>query len=278
MASEKTATPPQPFLRWVGGKRWLVSKLPSVLNSFQFANYHEPFLGGASIFLGLEPPNRSFLSDLNADLIEAYGCVRDDPDQVSDRLATYVNSSDRYYEVRRTKPLDTFECAARFIYLNHTSFNGIYRVNLKGVYNVPYGKRERPQIPGKEQLRAVARLLKGAEIAVADFSECVENVRSDDLVFLDPPYTIAHNQNGFIKYNQRLFSFEDQGRLSQVIDKVKAQGAFYIMTNAAHPSIVELFEKGDRRIALQRRNSVGGISAARGSAEEYLFTNIPAES
>lgn len=275
MRDAGTTTSVRPILRWAGGKRWLVAKLPGILNTAEFEQYHEPFLGGASIYLGMNFLGRAFLSDLNSDLIETYQQVRDSPDSVAAHLARYVNTSERYYEVRSTELSDLGERAARFIYLNHTSFNGIYRVNLNGVYNVPYGRRTSPQIPGQAQLREVASRLADASLQVGDFADCMENIHENDLVFLDPPYTVAHNQNGFVKYNQRLFSFEDQGRLSNLIDQIKAKRAFYIMTNAAHPSISELFEKGDRRIETSRRNSIGGRSATRGSAVEYLFTNIP---
>src|SRR6202034_875194 len=105
--------------------------------------------------------------------------------------------------------------------------------------------------------------------AASDFEAILENVKTGDLVFLDPPYTVAHNNNGFVKYNQKLFSFEDQVRLSEVIDRLREIGAYYLLTNAAHDSIAELFEKGDRRIELSRGSSVGGKQAKRGSATEY---------
>jgi len=117
--------------------------------------------------------------------------------------------------------------------------------------------------------------LKAATLRRGDFANCIDTVETNDLVFLDPPYTVAHNHNGFIKYNQRLFSFDDQKRLSRLIGRVKKQGAYYILANAAHDSIKELFEKGDRRLETTRRNSIGGVNAARGSATEYLFTNLP---
>jgi len=264
-----------PLLRWAGGKRWLVNKLPSLMGMLEFPGYHEPFLGGASIFLGLRMPPRVFLSDLNAELIHTYEAIRTDPSQVARFLEKYGNSAEVYYEVRSYEPIDPFDRAARFVFLNHTSFNGIYRVNLNGVYNVPYGHRKSPQIPSEDQLQAFGERLEGAVLTVADFAESIVNVRKGDLVFLDPPYTVAHNQNGFVKYNQHLFSFEDQRRLSVLIDRIKEKGAYYIMTNAAHPSIRELFEKNDRRIETSRRNSIGGTSANRGSAVEYLFTNVP---
>ena len=173
-------------------------------------------------------------------------------------------------------PDDKVERAARFLYLNHTSFNGIYRVNLNGVYNVPFGHRPSPQIPTAAHLRAVAKRLtrKRARLDAGDFAECITHVNRGELVFLDPPYTVAHNNNGFIKYNQHLFSFDDQKRLKTLVDEIKERGAYYILANAAHESIASLFDNGDILIETRRRNSIGGINAARGSAIEYVFTNL----
>jgi DNA adenine methylase len=179
--------------------------------------------------------------------------------------------------VRASAPTDRYERAARFIYLNHTSFNGIYRVNLDGVYNVPFGNRPSPQIPTAEHLKRVAGRLENATLQVGDFADCLDRVDEGDLVFLDPPYTVAHNNNGFIKYNQKLFRFEDQERLSALIDEIKGRGAYYVLANAAHPSIAKLFTRTwNNRVETSRRNSIGGVNAKRGSATEYLFTNLKA--
>lgn len=272
-------TPVQPFLRWAGGKRWLVGQLPQLLGSFEFNAYHEPFLGGASVFLGLpltgKPlTGKAYLSDLNSELIQTYERVRDDVEGVADALESHVNTEEHYYAVRQCSPVDLTERAARFIFLNYASFNGIYRVNLKGVYNVPFGRREHIKPPLREQLRVVSAKLQGVELKADDFEGCLANVTTGDLVFLDPPYTVAHNHNGFVKYNQRLFSFEDQQRLSRLIDEIRSRQAYYILTNAAHSSIASLFEKGDSRIETSRKNIVGGKYAVRGYADEYLFTNL----
>jgi DNA adenine methylase len=261
-------------LRWAGGKRWLLRTIQSLVGDREVAAYHEPFLGGASVFLGLRQFPRTFLRDSNAELIATYRAVRDYPHEIAELVRTYSNDSETYYKVRASRPDGKVERAARFLYLNHTSFNGIYRVNLDGVYNVPFGKRPSPQIPTAEHLHDVSKRLKRARLDCGDFEKCNERVGKGDLVFLDPPYTVAHNHNGFIKYNQRLFSFDDQRRLSVLIDEIKERGAYYILANAAHESIADLFDKGDTLIETSRRNSIGGSNAGRGSATEYLFTNL----
>lgn len=265
-----------PFLRWAGGKRWLLSHLPAIMGDFRIKRYHEPFVGGASVFLGLNPEGPSFLSDLNSELIETYKQVRDRSAAVARALALHPNEMEHYYAVRATRPTKAVDRAARFIYLNQTSFNGIYRVNLEGKYNVPFGNREWCCIPTAPHLAAVSKRLRTSELAACDFEEAIKKVKRGDFVFLDPPYTVAHNHNGFIKYNQKLFSFEDQRRLRKAVESIRERGAFYVLTNAAHESIAALFDLPDRRFALARRNTIGGQNAARGTATEYLFTNLPA--
>lgn len=264
-----------PFLRWAGGKRWLVSHIEELTAQVQVRNYHEPFAGGAAVFFGIDFGGQSCLSDLNADLIETYESVQLHPEAVWERLRRYRNTEDDYYAARAARPRTAVNRAARFIFLNHTSFNGLYRVNLRGEYNVPFGYRLSDNRPNLEQLKAASDRLQSATLQVGDFGMALREVGNGDLVFLDPPYTVAHNRNGFVKYNDRLFLFKDQERLSALIDQVRERGAYYVMTNAAHTSIADLFEKGDRRVETSRKNNVGGRSAARGRATEYLFTNLP---
>ncbi|WP_084461316.1 DNA adenine methylase [Nocardia kruczakiae] len=270
------ATDLVPIIRWVGGKRWLVPTIKKLLSDTPIVNYHEPFLGGAAVFINMRFSKTAYLSDSNSELIEMYDALRDNHERVFEHLIAHANSADHYYKTRQEIPGDPINRAARFLYLNHTSFNGIYRVNLRGIYNVPFGYRKNPQIPSLDALKLFAERLQRACLNAQDFGECIENVGPGDLIYLDPPYTVAHNNNGFIKYNQTLFSWDDQKRLSELIDQIKQIGAYYILSNAAHPSIETLFEKGDRMISTSRRNSIGGRSAARGSASEYVFTNLGA--
>lgn len=264
-----------PFLRWAGGKRWLASHVEALTAEVQIRNYHEPFAGGAAVFFGVDFGGNSYLSDLNSDLIETYTAVRDAPEEVWKRLRLYKNTEADYYAARASRPRTPVNRAARFIFLNHTSFNGLYRVNLQGEYNVPFGYKKSDNRPNLAQLKAASNRLGSASLRVGDFAAALQEVKEGDLVFLDPPYTVAHNNNGFVKYNDRLFLFADQERLSASIDQVRDRGAYYIMTNAAHESISKLFDKGDKRVETSRKNSVGGKLAARGRATEYLFTNLP---
>jgi DNA adenine methylase len=264
----------RPLLRWAGGKRWLLPTVSALIGSTEIHNYHEPFVGGAAVFFGLNLGSKAYLSDLNVRLIDTYKQVRDDPEGVWRYLRRYRNTEDCYYSARAANPTSPLSRAARFIFLNHASFNGIYRVNLAGKYNVPYGYRKFYNPPRLDDLRRASANLRSAILSSGDFSIALESAGPGDLVFLDPPYTVAHNNNGFVKYNDKLFLFADQLRLSKMIDEIRIRGAYYILTNAAHQSIAELFEKGDRRIETSRKNAVGGAAASRGTATEYLFTNL----
>src|SRR3954454_13149741 len=153
-------------LRWAGGKRWLLPKIRELVGDRDIPAYHEPFLGGASIFLGLRGFSTAYLRDTNAELIAAFRAIRARPVRVGKLVAEFANDSETYYKVRASAPTDRYERAARFIYLNHTSFNGIYRVNLDGVYNVPFGSRGSPQIPTAEHLKRVAERLEDATLHV----------------------------------------------------------------------------------------------------------------
>lgn len=264
----------EPFLRWAGGKTWLKKHLNIVLGDFHFNNYFEPFLGGGAVFFALAPHNMSYLSDLNRELIDTYVAIKQSPQNVIDILERYKNTESFYYSIRAQQPQSYPEAAARFIYLNQTSFNGLYRVNRMGEYNVPYGYRNKKFLE-KDKLLQVSQCLQNTLLSCGDFETLREQIGDGDLVFLDPPYTVSHNNNGFIKYNQKLFSLEDQKRLSKFIDYIKEQGAYYILSNAAHQTINDIFLKeNDMRYEFTRASLIGGNKAVRGKISEYIFTNI----
>ncbi|WP_299681991.1 Dam family site-specific DNA-(adenine-N6)-methyltransferase [uncultured Dokdonia sp.] len=263
----------KPFLRWAGGKTWLLKYIDDFLPGNIYNNYHEPFLGGGAIFFHLQP-NTSILSDLNPELIESYIQVRDNVEELIKILESYKNDKDFYYKLRNSSPRKAATKAARFIYLNKTSFNGIFRVNLKGEYNVPYGYKKNYNVD-PENMRNVSKILKNAKIINQDFEKSLDSIKPKDLIFLDPPYTVTHNDNGFIKYNAKLFNEESQLRLAKYIDKIEEIGAYYILTNAAHKWVHKVFKRDSNKIyTLNRISIIGGINAVRGNYEEYLISNI----
>lgn len=260
------------FLRWAGGKRWLVKQMLELTASLQINNYHEPFLGGGAVFFGLNPLNSSYLSDINPELVNAYIQVRDNPDLVIDTIMRYENTEEDYYRVRSLRTDNPSQRAGNFIFLNQTSFNGIYRVNKNGVYNVPYGNRKKWHF-SPEIIREASLRLKKTTINCFDFENSLSLIRENDFVFLDPPYAVPKNEGGFLKYNAKLFSINDQERLARFVDVIEKKHAFYVLTNAAHPQIESLFKKNNLRV-VRRPNLVGGKNAVRNVIEEYMFTNI----
>jgi len=263
----------KPFLRWAGGKRWLKKEINELVNINNYESYHEPFVGGGAILFHLKPAN-AFISDANKELIDTYLAIKENPNNVIEYLKNFNKDKESYYIIRSQNFENGFQKAAKFIYLNQMSFNGIYRVNANGGYNVPYGNREKYDFD-YDNILLVSEFLQNTTIQHCDFQDSLNNVRENDLVFLDPPYTIAHNLNGFVQYNQKIFSLEDQYRLTNAIDQIKQLGANYILTNAAHAKVKEIFDKeNDTILEVSRASVVGGRNSTRGQYSEYLFTNL----
>jgi DNA adenine methylase len=262
----------KPFLRWAGGKKWLLKELDKFVDMKNYNSYHEPFVGGGAVYFHLSPQNAK-ISDSNKELIDTYEVIKNNPEEVIAHIKSFERSKEFYYSIRNKKYSTESEEAARFIYLNQMSFNGLYRVNRNGDYNVPYGYREKFQFDYDNLLR-VSFLLKNTQIKHQDFKESITNINANDLVFLDPPYTVTHNSNGFIHYNKKLFSLEDQYNLSDVIKRIKSVGAHYILTNAAHQTIREIFDNGDKMYEIDRASLIGGKNAKRGNYAELILTNI----
>lgn len=262
----------KPFLRWAGGKKWLLKELDTFVDMKNYNSYHEPFIGGGAVYFHLSPQIAK-ISDSNKELIDTYKVIKNNPQEVINHIKTFERSKEFYYSIRNKKYSTESEEAARFIYLNQMSFNGLYRVNQKGEYNVPYGYRDKYQFDYDNLLR-VSSLLKNTQITHQDFKESIANINSNDLVFLDPPYTVTHNSNGFIHYNKKLFSLTDQYNLSDAIRTIKSVGAYYILTNAAHQTIREIFDNGDKMYEIDRASLIGGKNAKRGNYAELILTNI----
>lgn len=262
-----------PFLRWAGGKSWFTKKVDKFIPK-RINNYIEPFLGGGAIFFHLGGKFKSqFLSDVNEDLIITYSVVRDDVASLIKELRKYKNDKEHYYKIRELKHSDPIKRAAQFIYLNKTSFNGIYRVNRLGQYNVPYGNNEKAIFLNTNNLLLASKALENAQLSCQDFEDTIRGAKKGDFVFIDPPYTVAHENNGFISYNQKLFTIDDQKRLAEAIEKLDRKGAYYLLTNAKHSSIKEIYKRLGSPTEMQRTSLVGGKNAMRGVISEYVFTN-----
>jgi DNA adenine methylase len=196
-----------PFLRWAGSKRQHVPFLRQCWTAGEYSRYVEPFAGSAAAFFAIAPPD-AVLGDLNRELIRTYRAVRRAPSAVYHRLSRFSTGEDAYYSVRAMQPKRAVTHAARFIYLNRFCFNGLYRTNVEGRFNVPYGAPKTPNVPGLVQFRACARLLTRATLIAGDFRRLLENVREGDFVYLDPPYAVSRRRV-FIQYAKGHFSTKD---------------------------------------------------------------------
>ena len=268
------SSPVDPFLKWAGGKRRLREQILDHLPPLAVGRrYFEPFLGGGAVFFALRP-DRAVLTDANPNLIDAFCAVRDEVDSVIARLARLHNNADEYYRLRRARPRTQVARAARFIYLNKTCFNGLYRENLLGEFNVPFG-RHGPNlcICDEPQLRAASEALQTAELRSMDFGGVISRARAGDVLYLDPPYTVAHSNNGFVEYNARVFNWEDQARLASAAARLVGRGAHVVVSNAYHPSILELYRKSGRFevVELDRWSTVAGSSAKRMPTREIIL-------
>lgn len=237
----------KPILRWVGGKQSLARVLcEHVPNDLSSCKYFEPFLGAASLYLRVRPADAQ-LSDLNPDLISMYEYVRDRPSLVSRYLAMHAkNDSEPYYYATR----DRFNAstwysaadAARFIYLNRTCFNGIYRVNKQGQFNVPYGYKESPLFPSPAELRILSKALRTANLACTDFEDALIDAERGDFVYLDPPYPALNGTSYFTHYTCDRFNTDDQEVLAEVVDNLDERGCLVMMSNADTNTVRRLYK------------------------------------
>ena len=260
-----------PFLKWAGGKRWFIQRYAHLLPK-TFNCYIEPFLGAGSVFFHLEP-KRAVLGDSNPDLIAAYKGIKNDWRRLQHLLRHHqrMHSESHYYAMREASFYDPIERAARLIYLNRTCFNGIYRVNLNGEFNVPRGSKNDVVLP-EDDFETAARILRRAKIKHCDFEILIDLADKGDLVFADPPYTVRHNINGFIKYNEKLFSWADQERLAKALARAKSRGVNIVSTNANHKSVRELYEaSGFRLIDVSRFSPISASSSSRRRFEELVI-------
>ena len=266
-----TQTALKPFLKWAGGKRWLFESGQFSLPEFK-GRYIEPFLGGGAVFFEARP-KKALLSDTNGRLIELYTVIRDQPEEFERLLRQHAasHSKDYYYEVRSEfldKPVTR---AAQFMYLNRTCWNGLYRENKKGQFNVPIGTKQTVIFPD-DDFKAWSRVLKNATLVQQDFEITIEMARIGDFLFVDPPYTVRHNMNGFVKYNQNIFAWEDQIRLRNVLSCAVDRGVKFAMTNADHESVRELYNGFGEHIQLGRYSAIAGNSSHRSQSTELLIT------
>lgn len=257
----------RPLLKWAGGKRFLTAEIAPLLQGYE--SYYEPFFGGGAVFFQLSPSN-SVLSDLNPELINCYEVTKDHPEELIKSLRRLKNTEESYYKVRSSSPRTAISRAARFIYLCALSFNGIYRVNLAGQFNVPYGRKDHIEPCDADLIREISQRLQNCELLCADFEKIVEKAKSGDCVYFDPPYTVAHGTNGFVKYNEKIFSWKDQERLESVAKKLALRGVRVVVSNADHPSLRSLY-KSFNVLTIERWSRISATATGRKKITECVF-------
>jgi len=261
--------PMKPFLKWAGGKRWLFESGQFQLPPIE-GRYIEPFLGGGAVFFENQP-QRAKLSDANSRLVELYLAIREQQEEFEYQLNQHAkaHSKEYYYRLRSMRLKTPVSRAAQFLYLNRTCWNGLYRENLKGEFNVPIGTKQ-TVIFENDNFPAWSSALAACEIECRDFEAAIDEAEYGDFVFVDPPYTVRHNMNGFVKYNQNIFAWEDQVRLRIALERAVGRGAAFAMTNADHASIRDLYSGFGKHRSIGRHSVIAGKSAHRGRSTELL--------
>lgn len=261
----------KPFLRWAGSKKRLIPKIRPYWGD-ECKRYIEPFMGSAALFFSITP-SKAILSDINADLVETFCAVRDHPRAVFNRLIRLPLGEEAYYSIRKedTAKMSTLDRAARFVYLNRYCFNGLYRTNMNGKFNVPYAGSKTGQLPSQNDLYNSAKILSCAEIKVGDFEETLKGVQRGDFIYMDPPYAVQ-NRRIFRQYGADSFGTDDLSRLSKALKKIDAAGATFLVSYAMCREALDLFKGWSIRRAYTQR-SVAGFSCHRRKAVEILVSN-----
>jgi DNA adenine methylase len=273
---------PKPFVKWAGGKRQL---LPIIANHIpKFERYFEPFLGGGAVFFSLVSQDidaKWFVSDLNSDLVLSYVTIRNRVKELISALELhsthyFKNPSSHYYKIRESNPKGQIEKVAKLIFLNKTCFNGLYRVNSKGKFNVPLGKYVNPNITNKENLLAVSKILQSKEISIKcqDFERALKNATSGDFVYLDPPYQPVSETANFTSYTDGNFDYKDQERLCTKFKDLDRKGVKVLLSNSKSTEILDLFnEFSDGIIEINANRFINSVSQKRTGHTELLIKN-----
>ena len=269
-----------PILKWVGGKRQLLSEIIPLIDE-SCDNYVEPFIGGGAVLFRLQP-KKAIINDYNTELINVYRTVRDDLDALVALLKEHekYNSSDYYYEVRaldRTPDFDkmsNLEKAARIIYLNKTCYNGLYRVNSLGQFNSPYGKYKNPNIVNEVVLRAISKYLNRNEISIrsGDYKDVLNDIEKNTFVYLDPPYMPISSSSSFTGYTEGGFGYDKQVELKEECDKLNSKGVHFLQSNSDCEEIRELY-KAYRIKVVKAKRAINIDAKKRGQINEVLIYN-----
>ena len=272
MPNLSTSTPEKiilPFLKWAGGKRWFLTKHKGKFPT-KYSTYIEPFLGSGAVYFFLQP-EKAILSDTNAELISTYRAIRKNWERIVEILKWHqeMHSPHHYYRIRQKVYLDEYYLASRFIYLNRTCWNGLYRVNLSGTFNVPIGTKTQVLLD-TDCFAETSTLLRKANLRICDFEESINEANEGDFIFADPPYTAPNKNNGFLKYNDQIFCWEDQVRLFSSLMQAKDKGVHILLTNGDDESIRDLFSPLGEIYSVERASIIAAKPEYRKIANEII--------
>ena len=273
---------PKPFVKWVGGKRQLLKQFrdlglyPPELFDPTTNTYYEPFVGGGAVFFDLLP-ERAELSDLNRELVITYNVIKNNIDELIFSLKQHIYDKEYYLEVRakNVNKLSDIEVASRFIFLNRTGFNGLYRVNKKGQFNVPFGRYSNPVICDEENLRRVSRELQNVIIKHQDYTSVLKNAQKGDFIYFDPPYYPLNRTSSFTAYTSESFLEKEQTELRDTFVELHKRGCYIMLSNSDTPFINDLYSEIDgatiHKITAGR--AINSKGSGRGKITELLVTN-----
>lgn len=267
-----------PFLKWVGGKRQLMSDIEPLIPS-KISTYYEPFIGGGAVLFN-QQPKKAVINDYNSELINVYEVVRDQVEELIEDLATHKNESEYFYSIRVQDRKEGFEelsplkRASRVIYLNKTCFNGLYRVNSSGEFNTPFGRYKSPNIVNEPVLRAVSKYLQNNDIDLlsGDFEDVLKNARRGAFVYLDPPYDPVSKSSNFTGYVEGGFGADQQERLRDVCVRLDGKGVKFLLSNSATRLIKDLYRDFEI-IEVGAKRHINSVASKRGEVTEVLVRN-----
>lgn len=273
---------PKPFIKWVGGKRQLLEQFrkmnlypPEDFNPKK-NRYFEPFVGGGAVFFDLLP-EKGFLSDLNKELVTTYNVIKNDIERLITSLRKHRNDKEYFLKIRAQDPnkLSDVDVASRFIFLNRTCFNGMYRVNSNGVFNVPFGKYSNPLICDENNLQKVSKALKNIDIKQQDYKEVLKKAKKNDFIYFDPPYYPISKTASFTSYTTETFLEKEQIELRDTLIELNKRSCFVMLSNSDTPFINKIYSgiKGVHINKVQASRAINSKGSCRGKITEVLITN-----
>ena len=265
-----------PFLKWAGGKSQLLTTYAQFFPA-NFNHYYEPFIGAGAVFFRLSSTRdglRATISDCNAELINCYQTIKTDVHDVIEQLKTFENDEDLFYSIRaqQTSKLNKAERTARMIFLNKTCFNGLYRVNSKGQFNVPFGRYKNPKILDPENLIAVSNRLSKVEIMHSSFEHVLNTARKGDFVYFDPPYVPLTNTANFTSYTQNCFGLKEQQLLAETFATLAKRGCYVMLSNSDTKLVKDLY-RGFNLHLVKATRAINCRADKRGQISEIVVTN-----